>query len=38
MRSEDVWHGMTYRADRPEVIAAIRALTDAGEYPERLWG
>ena len=37
MHSEDVWHGMTYREDKPEVVAAIRALTDAGEYPERLW-
>ena len=37
MRSEDVWHGMTYREDKPEVIAAIRALIDKGEYPEKLW-
>ena len=37
MRSDDVWHGMTYREDKPEVVAAIRALIDAGFYPERLW-
>lgn len=37
MRSDDVWHGMTYREDKPGVVAAIRALIDAGEYPERLW-
>lgn len=37
MRSEDVWHGMTYREDKPEVVSAIRALIDRGEYPERLW-
>ena len=37
MRSEDVWHGMTYREDKPEVVAAIRRLIDRGEYPERLW-
>lgn len=37
MRSDDVWHGMTYREDKPEVVAAIRALIDAGQYPERLW-
>lgn len=37
MRSDDVWHGMTYREDKPEVVAAIRALIEAGEYPERLW-
>ena len=38
MRSDDVWHGMTYREDKAEVISAIRALIDSGEYPERLWG
>ncbi len=38
MQSEDVWHGMTYREDKPGVVAAIRALIDAGEYPEKLWG
>lgn len=37
MRSDDVWHGMTYREDKPGVVAAIRSLIDAGEYPERLW-
>ena len=37
MPSEDVWHGMTYREDKAEVVAAIRALIDAGEYPEYLW-
>ena len=37
MRSDDVWHGMTYREDKAEVISAIRALIDSGEYPERLW-
>ncbi|MGI6264275.1 MAG: nucleotidyltransferase family protein [Acutalibacteraceae bacterium] len=31
------WYGMTYTADREQVIAAIRALVDAGEYPARLW-
>lgn len=37
MQSEDVWHGMTYKEDKPEVVAAIRELIDRGEYPERLW-
>ena len=37
LESEDVWHGMTYKEDKPEVVAAIRELIDRGEYPERLW-
>ena len=35
--SEDKWYGVTYPADRPQVVAAIRAMTDAGLYPERMW-
>ncbi|MDR2497018.1 MAG: nucleotidyltransferase [Tannerellaceae bacterium] len=31
------WFGITYAADRPEVVAKIRALVDAGEYPEQLF-
>ena len=29
--------GVTYRADRPSVIAGIRKLVAHGDYPERLW-
>ena len=38
MQSEDVWHGMTYREDKPDVVRAIGALIDSGLYPEKLWG
>ncbi len=38
LRTTAKWYGMTYLADREEVTAAIRALVDAGEYPENLWG
>jgi len=31
------WFGVTYREDRPRVIASIRALIAAGAYPEKLW-
>lgn len=31
------WWGMTYPADRPLVVAALRRLVDEGEYPPRLW-
>ena len=31
------WFGLTYPADKPDVVRAIRALVDRGVYPERLW-
>ncbi|MDP4270727.1 MAG: nucleotidyltransferase [Bacteroidota bacterium] len=31
------WFGVTYAADRPEVVAKINALIEAGEYPSKLW-
>jgi hypothetical protein len=31
------WFGVTYAADRRSVVDKIRALVDAGEYPERLF-
>ena len=30
------WFGITYREDRPAVVAGIRALVAAGEYPDNL--
>lgn len=35
--SEDKWYGVTYREDKPTVISAIAAMTEAGLYPEELW-
>ncbi len=35
--TESAWFGVTYREDKPQVVAAIRALVDAGEYPLKLW-
>lgn len=37
LHSPDKWHGVTYQADKPQVVAAIAALTAAGVYPEDLW-
>ena len=37
LHSADPWFGVTYREDRPRVIDSIRALVDAGTYPEKLW-
>ena len=31
------WFGVTYSKDRPEVVAKIKALVDAGEYPAKLF-
>ena len=33
LRSDDKWYGVTYAADKPLVVAALKALTDAGKYP-----
>ena len=37
LRSEDKWYGVTYREDKPTVVAAIAEKTKAGLYPDRLW-
>ena len=31
------WFGVTYAADRPDTVARIKSLIEAGEYPEKLW-
>lgn len=37
LRTADKWYGITYAADKPTVIAALRALTEQGLYPDNLW-
>jgi choline kinase len=38
LHSSDKWYGVTYAADKPMVVAALKALTDAGKYPASgLW-
>ena len=37
LRSEDKWYGVTYREDKPTVVAAIAEKTKAGLYPDQLW-
>ncbi len=34
---KDKWYGVTYKEDKPAVVAAIKELKDAGKYPEYLW-
>ena len=36
--SHDKWYGVTYREDKPSVVAALADKTARGEYPENLWG
>ncbi len=31
------WFGVTYASDREGVVAKLKALVDAGEYPQKLW-
>lgn len=35
--TESKWFGVTYADDRPDVVAKIQSLIDAGEYPEQLF-
>ena len=37
LRTGDKWYGVTYAADKPVVIAALKALTAEGNYPDGLW-
>jgi UTP-glucose-1-phosphate uridylyltransferase len=35
--TNEKWMGVTYAEDKPHVMAGIRALINAGIYPENLW-
>ena len=37
LKSLDKWYGVTYKEDKPVVVAAIQALKDSGLYPEKVW-
>ena len=38
LHSADKWYGVTYAADKPVVVAALKEMTDKGLYPETgLW-
>ena len=37
LKSMDKWYGVTYKEDKPVVVAAIQKLKDDGLYPEKLW-
>ena len=38
LRSADRWYGVTYAADKPGVVAALRQMAVEGKYPDSLWG
>ena len=38
LRSADKWYGITYAADKPMVVAALRKMAADGLYPDSLWG
>ena len=33
LTSADKWHGITYREDKPELVAALKQMSEAGLYP-----
>jgi len=35
--TESSWFGVTYREDKPRVVAAVKKLVEDGEYPSKLW-
>lgn len=37
LSSADKWYGVTYKEDKPVVVAAMRKLKEDGAYPEHLW-
>ena len=37
LHSGDKWYGVTYAADKPQVVAALKAMTEQGLYPNGLW-
>ena len=38
LSSSDKWFGVTYKEDKPEVVAKFAALKADGTYPVNLWG
>ena len=36
--TDSSWFGVTYREDKPFVVASVKKLVEAGEYPARLFG
>jgi hypothetical protein len=37
LATPEKWFGVTYKEDKPFVVAGIRRLIETGVYPEKLW-
>lgn len=37
LSTDEKWYGVTYKEDKDEVVAALKAMADQGKYPEKLW-
>ena len=37
LKSADKWYGVTYKEDKPVVVAAIQKMKEEGRYPKHLW-
>ncbi|HJD25258.1 MAG TPA: nucleotidyltransferase [Candidatus Blautia intestinipullorum] len=37
LKSSDRWYGVTYKEDKPVVVAAVQRFKDQGLYPQNLW-
>lgn len=37
LRSEAKWYGVTYKEDKPALVAAIERMIEEGKYPRKLW-
>ena len=37
LTSPDRWYGVTYAADKPVVMAALKGMAEEGKYPDGLW-
>ena len=37
LRSTAQWHGVTYKEDKPALMAAIERMIAEGKYPRNLW-
>lgn len=38
LTTPDKWYGVTYAADKQQVVAALSHMSQRGEYPSPLWG
>lgn len=37
LHTNAVWHGITYKEDKEDVVRSLEELRGSGEYPDRLW-